>query len=166
MKGVICGKGGQGVITLNRQIGTVLSNFGEKIISAETHGMAMRGGSVSTFLKVGDFYSANFGSEEADFIISTDKDEFFSNLQFLKSDGVAIINSNEKIEYSNANIVTVDATNLSLKLFSNPKYTNWFLFFIFFKVFRERFEFDNIVKIVINYKMLINDILEKVLKEI
>ncbi|MGA1846936.1 2-oxoacid:acceptor oxidoreductase family protein [Deferribacter abyssi] len=166
MKGIICGKGGQGVITLNRQIGSVLSNFGVKIISAETHGMAMRGGSVSTFLKVGDYYSASFGSGEADFIISTDKNEFLLNDHFLIPDGVAIINSIENLENKNSNIIIVDATNLSLKLFDNPKYTNWFLFFIFFKAFREIFDFDEIIEIVLNYKMLTKDILDKILGEI
>ncbi len=148
MKGVVCGKGGQGVVTLNRMLGSCLSELGENVIAAETHGMAMRGGSVSTFIKIGGFCSGSFGSREADFIISTDKNELPLNINYLKDSGVAIVDLSGISDYKDSKIININATNLSLNFFTNTKYTNWFLFFKFFKVFDQRFDFKKVTEIV------------------
>ncbi|HEY1405410.1 MAG TPA: 2-oxoacid:acceptor oxidoreductase family protein, partial [Spirochaetota bacterium] len=78
-KGIICGRGGQGIITVNRMLGEIASRMGYPVIAAETHGMAMRGGSVATYIKIGSFYSPSIGAGEADFMIATDVMEAHRN---------------------------------------------------------------------------------------
>jgi indolepyruvate ferredoxin oxidoreductase beta subunit len=57
MKIVITGKGGQGSVLLTRVISVAASLEGRTVISTETHGMAQRGASVISFIKMGDFLS-------------------------------------------------------------------------------------------------------------
>ncbi len=90
MRCVICGRGGQGVITLNYLLGNLASALGYETISAETHGMAMRGGSVYTTLKIGKAMSASIGAGEADLLLSTDSGEVERCLRFLSEKGVII----------------------------------------------------------------------------
>ena len=54
---VICGRGGQGVLFLTRLLDEVALSRGNNVISFETHGMAMRGGSVVSYIKIGNFNS-------------------------------------------------------------------------------------------------------------
>jgi len=160
---LICGKGGQGVITLNRTIGNILSLLGYKVISAETHGMAMRGGSVSTFLKCGEFKSAGFGYNQAEYIISTDYDEYLNNKHYLKNDGYYIVNT-EKNNKSNKGVF-FDATKSSLKIFESPKYANYFLLFIFFGLLGKIYLID-VKNILINQKLLDENKYTLILKEL
>ncbi|MGD9819815.1 MAG: 2-oxoacid:acceptor oxidoreductase family protein, partial [Desulfomonilaceae bacterium] len=52
---VLCGRGGQGVVFLTRLIGDISTSKGLNVISAETHGMAVRGGSINSCVKIGDY---------------------------------------------------------------------------------------------------------------
>jgi len=51
LKGIVCGRGGEGVITLNKTLGIILTMNNYSVISSEIHGMAQRGGTVVTYLK-------------------------------------------------------------------------------------------------------------------
>lgn len=90
MRIIICGRGGQGVITLNMLIGYLASALGHKTVSAETHGMAMRGGSVNSSLKIGEGSSASIEEGGADILISTDQREVERNLKFLRKGGLIL----------------------------------------------------------------------------
>jgi indolepyruvate ferredoxin oxidoreductase beta subunit len=52
---VISGRGGQGVLTLTRVLAEAAALAGHEVITTETHGMAQRGGSVISMVKVGPF---------------------------------------------------------------------------------------------------------------
>lgn len=52
---VICGRGGQGVVFLTRLIGELVTEKGLDVVSSETHGMAVRGGSINSHLRIGSF---------------------------------------------------------------------------------------------------------------
>ncbi len=95
---VICGRGGQGVVFLTRQIGQIISDKGLNVISSETHGMAVRGGSINSHLRIGDFFSPLTRLRHADFLLSLDKVETANNLHFLKPDGLIIENSSSPDE--------------------------------------------------------------------
>ena len=51
---VLCGVGGQGTVLASKIMAKAAMNKGYKVMSAETIGMAQRGGSVFSFLRIGD----------------------------------------------------------------------------------------------------------------
>jgi len=110
---VICGRGGQGVVFLTRQIGQIASAKGMNVISSETHGMAVRGGSINSHLRIGDFASPLIRPGHADILLSLDKLETMNNIHFLKHNGCAIENSNEADEPRNHRI---DATAIAQQI--------------------------------------------------
>lgn len=73
---VFAGSGGQGIILLTRIIGSLLVEKGYSVISTETHGMATRGGSVLSFMKIGDFESPFVRYKSADICVLLDDDEY------------------------------------------------------------------------------------------
>ena len=63
---IVSGIGGQGVLFLTRIIAEAALRAGRPVLTAETHGMAQRGGSVISTLKVGDFRSPLIRRGQAD----------------------------------------------------------------------------------------------------
>lgn len=63
---IVSGIGGQGVLFLTRVIAQVAVNRELPVLTAETHGMAQRGGTVLSTLKVGDFASPLIRTGQAD----------------------------------------------------------------------------------------------------
>jgi len=90
---VLCGRGGQGIVFLTRQIGQIIASKGLSVISSETHGMAVRGGSINSHLRVGEFFSPLIRSGHADFLISLDATETANNKHYLKPAGLIVENS-------------------------------------------------------------------------
>ncbi len=72
---IICGLGGQGVLFLTRLINEAAVLMGEDVISSETHGMAMRGGSVVSYVRIGNFKSPLIRAGQADIIVSLSEQE-------------------------------------------------------------------------------------------
>lgn len=62
----VSGIGGQGVLFLTRVIAQTAVDQGLPVLTAETHGMAQRGGTVLSTIKVGDFASPLIRSGQAD----------------------------------------------------------------------------------------------------
>jgi len=81
---VICGRGGQGVLFLTRLLDEVALSLGNNVISSETHGMAMRGGSVVSYIKIGNFNSPLIRAEQADILIALSESEVALNNHLLK----------------------------------------------------------------------------------
>jgi indolepyruvate ferredoxin oxidoreductase beta subunit len=63
---VVSGLGGQGVLFLTRVIAESALRCGAPVLTAETHGMAQRGGSVLSTIKVGAFRSPLIARGAAD----------------------------------------------------------------------------------------------------
>jgi indolepyruvate ferredoxin oxidoreductase beta subunit len=57
---------------------------GYPLIGSEDHGMSQRGGSVITYLKIGDFNSPLVKRGSADILLSLEKNEAYKTLHFLK----------------------------------------------------------------------------------
>src|SRR5512139_2829835 len=72
MRIAITGRGGQGVLFITRILSECALELGLHVIASETHGMAMRGGSVISTLKVGDFRGPLLGSGQADIMLVLD----------------------------------------------------------------------------------------------
>jgi len=81
---IISGVGGQGVLLVTR----IFSDFALKeaypVIGSEDHGMSQRGGSVITYLKIGQFDSPLVKKGGADLLLSLEKNEAYKTLHFLK----------------------------------------------------------------------------------
>ncbi len=110
---VLCGRGGQGVVFLTRQIGAIAVARGLHVISSETHGMAVRGGSINSHLRIGPFSSSLIRQETADFLVSLDASETANNVHFLKPDGIIIENSGQA---GDGSVKRVDASGLARDL--------------------------------------------------
>lgn len=92
MQMVFCGIGGQGILLATRVIGEYALSKGFNVTGSEVHGMAQRGGSVVSHLKIGDYKSPLVMRGEADVLLSFDWNEGLMNLPFLRGEGVAILN--------------------------------------------------------------------------
>ncbi len=110
---VLCGRGGQGIVFLTRQIGQILSQKGLDVISSETHGMAVRGGSINSHLRIGGFLSPLVRNSHADFLLSLDSSETRNNIHFLKPNGVVLQNSQAE---PRPGVIQVDATGIARQL--------------------------------------------------
>jgi indolepyruvate ferredoxin oxidoreductase, beta subunit len=90
---VLCGRGGQGIVFLTRLIGEIATTQGLNVMSSETHGMAVRGGSINSHLRIGPFCSSLIRQGHADLLLSLDSSETANNLHFLKNGGLVVENS-------------------------------------------------------------------------
>ena len=90
---LICGVGGQGTVLASKILAAAASARGDVIHSAETIGMAQRGGSVTSHVRIGEAAHSPlipFGS--ADLLLAFEPAEAVRNLKYLRSTGVAIVN--------------------------------------------------------------------------
>ena len=111
---VIVGVGGEGIIFMTRVLVEGFYRSGHPVISTETHGMAMRGGSVISQIKIGDYQSPLIRYGEADMVLGTSVVEAQRNRPFLKEGGTLFINTEQKGDYC------VDATKIAHGL-GNPR---------------------------------------------
>jgi indolepyruvate ferredoxin oxidoreductase beta subunit len=63
---IVSGQGGQGALTLTRILAEAAAAMGWPVITSETHGMAQRGGTVISMIKVGPFRGPLIPAGEAD----------------------------------------------------------------------------------------------------
>ncbi len=91
------GVGGQGVILASEILSDVMMRAGYDVKKSEVHGMAQRGGSVSTHVRFGTkVYSPLIKKGDADILFSFEILESVRYLDFLKKDALIIVN-NQKI---------------------------------------------------------------------
>ncbi|MCQ2582993.1 MAG: indolepyruvate oxidoreductase subunit beta [Treponema sp.] len=90
---LICGVGGQGTVLAAKVLSQAAISSGQKVMSAETIGMAQRGGSVVSHVRIGeDVYSPLIPEAQADIIIAFEAAEAVRNMKFLKAGGLVIVN--------------------------------------------------------------------------
>ena len=99
MKNVIfAGVGGQGVILASKILMEAAMAAGYDVKESEVHGMAQRGGSVDCHVRYGKkVYSPLIEKGTADFVVCLELLETMRKLEYLKSDGMIIVNR-EKID--------------------------------------------------------------------
>ncbi len=90
---LICGVGGQGTVLASKIIAASAMDEGSAVHSAETIGMAQRGGSVTSHVRIGEAYSPLIPGGTADMILAFEPAEAVRNLSYLKNDGIVIVNS-------------------------------------------------------------------------
>ena len=113
MQLIIAGRGGQGIILMTKVMGEAAFLSGLPALSSETHGMALRGGSVLTHLKVGPYRSPLIAEGTADGIIGMDEEEAKNSIRFLKEAGTMIINCRDT---SRNGFPSIDADSLAVEL--------------------------------------------------
>ncbi len=95
---LIVGVGGQGILLAGRLIGETAMRAGYDVKVSEVHGMAQRGGSVNTFVKIGKkVYSPLIEPGNADIILAFEQLESLRWIDYLCADGTVIINE-QKID--------------------------------------------------------------------
>lgn len=93
---LLVGVGGQGTILASKILTLGLMASGYDVKMSEIHGMSQRGGSVSSQVRYGDKVdSPVIEKGSADMIVSFEKMEALRNLDYLKKDGVLIINDEQ-----------------------------------------------------------------------
>jgi len=118
---IVSGIGGQGVLFLTRLIAEAAVQAGRPVLTAETHGMAQRGGSVLSTLKVGAFKSPLIRRGGADAGLFLHGPTLALHRSLVGPDGALIVNREEEGEG-----VGVDALGLARKA-GNPLLANLIL---------------------------------------
>lgn len=90
----LSGVGGQGAILASNILGEVFLNAGQDVKKAEVHGMAQRGGDVTTHFRCGEkVYSPLIKYGDVDFLVSFELLEAIRYINWLKPEGKIIINN-------------------------------------------------------------------------
>ncbi|MCX8053902.1 MAG: indolepyruvate oxidoreductase subunit beta [Armatimonadetes bacterium] len=92
----LVGVGGQGTILASEILCNVALLAGKDVKKSEVHGMAQRGGSVVSQVRIGEkVYSPLVAIGETDFLVGFEKLEALRFAHFLSPDGVALVNDQE-----------------------------------------------------------------------
>lgn len=90
---LLCGVGGQGTITAADLLARVATAAGLDCKVSEIHGMAQRGGAVTTVVRFGQSVSTMVCDEGcADSVVSFEVVEALRNISYLKTDGSLVVN--------------------------------------------------------------------------
>ena len=93
---LLVGVGGQGTILVSKILSEGLLEEGYDVKMAEIHGMAQRGGSVTTQIRFGDkVYSPTINKGEADVLVSFEKIEALRYVPMMKKGATLIVNEEE-----------------------------------------------------------------------
>lgn len=91
---LLCGVGGQGTVLASKLIAGAAMAKNIPVMSAETIGMAQKGGSVFSYIRLGDdLFTPMIPKGEADLIIGFEPAETVRMLPYLKEGGSVIVNS-------------------------------------------------------------------------
>jgi indolepyruvate ferredoxin oxidoreductase beta subunit len=106
---VISGIGGQGVLFVTRILAEAAIEQGLEVLTSETHGMAMRGGTVISHVKVGAFTSPLIRMGQADSGLFLHGANLEVHRGFLKPEGRIFLNGSD----SGQGVAAIDATALA-----------------------------------------------------
>ena len=91
---LLCGVGGQGTVLASKILAKSAIRQGKTAHTAETIGMAQRGGSVTSHVRIGEAaYSPLIPLGRADVLIAFEPAEAVRNLPYLKDGGTAIVSN-------------------------------------------------------------------------
>jgi indolepyruvate ferredoxin oxidoreductase beta subunit len=140
---LLYGVGGQGVILASKIIAWIALELGKDVKMSEIHGMAQRGGTVTTQICIADkVHSPVIEPGEADVLLAFEMLEAKRGLHFLKKDGLLVVNEQRLMPMSvvtgtavypddimaslkehTTNLHQVPALQEAIKL-NNPRVTN------------------------------------------
>jgi indolepyruvate ferredoxin oxidoreductase, beta subunit len=108
---IVSGLGGQGALTLTRLLAEAALALKEPVITSETHGMAQRGGTVISMVKVGPFRGPLIPAGEADVGLFLQAQNLAVHRFYLKEDAAVFVNTGTPGDY-----LHVDARSLAQQL--------------------------------------------------
>ncbi len=98
---IICGVGGQGVVLLSELLGSAAVRDGVALQGSEVLGMAQRGGSVFSNIRLGGDALAPLTPEgRCDVIIAVEPSEALRNIQYLARGGVVVLNTQTVLPFT------------------------------------------------------------------
>lgn len=90
---LLCGVGGQGTILASDLLSRTIQAAGLDVKMSEIHGMAQRGGAVTTIVRFGNEVHSMVCDEGcADYLLSFETTEALRNIAFLKQGGTLLVN--------------------------------------------------------------------------
>ncbi len=90
---LVVGVGGQGALTTAGIIARAAMKAGLNVVTAETHGMAQRGGSVEVHVRIGDVRAPLIPIGCADVMIALEPSEALRYAKFLNDKSVVVLNT-------------------------------------------------------------------------
>ena len=91
---ILCGVGGQGTVLASRLISSAAMSLDIPVLSAETIGMAQRGGSVFSHLRMGEsLFCPMIALREADLIVAFEPGEAVRLLPYLRPGGSMVVSA-------------------------------------------------------------------------
>ncbi len=93
---ILSGLGGQGILFMTKVLAQTALNKGFNVMGAETHGMAQRGGSVISHLRLGEAKSSLVRTGTAHFLLSLEENEGYRNLPFLSHGARMYVNTDSR----------------------------------------------------------------------
>ena len=100
---ILCGVGGQGILSIATIIGEAATKAGVNLKQAEVHGMSQRGGDVQSNLRLSTetIYSDLIPQGGCDLIISMEPMEALRYLPYLSKDGVVVTSNKPFVNIPN-----------------------------------------------------------------
>ena len=121
---IISGVGGQGVLFITGLLAQAAIDQGLPVFTSETHGMAQRGGTVVSHLKVGGFPSPLIRPGQADGLLALKTENIAQYRLYLKPEAWIVANgAAENPVVGNLSPFGVDAERLAQKI-DNPRSAN------------------------------------------
>jgi len=93
---ILSGLGGQGILFMTRVLAQAALDKGFNVMGAETHGMAQRGGSVVSHLRLGEVKNSLVRTGTANFLLSLEESEGYRNLPFLSQGARMYVNTHSR----------------------------------------------------------------------
>jgi indolepyruvate ferredoxin oxidoreductase beta subunit len=90
---ILSGLGGQGILTITRVLAEAAATLGMEVITSETHGMAQRGGTVISMVKVGPFKGPLVPAGSADVGLFLHPGNLQAHGFYLKPGGISYVST-------------------------------------------------------------------------
>lgn len=121
---LVGGVGGQGVLFVTSLLAEAAIRKNLSVLTSETHGMAQRGGTVVSHLKVGDFSSPMIRPGQADVLFALKPESVAHHAAFLRPGAWIVVNGPEPVRPVRGKpLLVLDAERLARKI-GNPKSVN------------------------------------------
>src|SRR5665648_1020923 len=96
----LIGIGGQGTVKASTIVGEAAMKKGLNVVMSEVHGMAQRGGTVVTELKIGEAQSPLIEEGAADLLIAFEPTEALRSFDKINSESFVIVNSSPVVPFT------------------------------------------------------------------
>ena len=126
---LIVGVGGQGTLLASKILGNYATAIGKDCKLSEVHGMSQRGGSVVTYVRIGDkVHSPLIDRKCADVILAFEELEALRWAEYIRDGGTVIVNKQnipvkdyptdicKRLKKYNAKILYIDALSIAKQL--------------------------------------------------